>query len=173
MYFCLEKLPTTFRTGHNINIFAASMQLFGRRSHTLSLSDWVLLVFTLRTLFWQDFCMGGDMLFLLYCLRFSRLFLYWWHYIWLLGWNLSTKSPHCFGNFSLCNIYLKVLVTILIFTSFHPTILTIDEWSLSESIIALESQSGINTFAIPPFLLHLLAEILSKRNFLLHTHFLM
>lgn len=69
MYFCLEKLPTTFRTGHNINIFAASMQLFGRRSHTLSLSDWVLLVFTLRTLFWQDFCMGGDMLFLLYCIR--------------------------------------------------------------------------------------------------------
>ena len=105
--------------------------------------------------------------------EFFSLFLYWWHYIWLLGWDLSTKSPHCLGNFSLCNIYLKVLVTILFFTSFHPTILTIDGWSLSESIIALESQNGINTFAIPPFLLHLLAEILSKRNFLLHTHFLM
>ena len=169
MYFCLEKLPTTFLTGHNINIFAASMQWFGRRSHTLGLSDWGHA--SGKTSAWVVICSS-------YCIasgstEFFSLFLYWWHYIWLLGWDLSTKSPHCLGNFSLCNIYLKVLVTILFFTSFHPTILTIDGWSLSESIIALESQNGINTFAIPPFLLHLLAEILSKRNFLLHTHFLM
>lgn len=76
-----------------------------------------------------------------------------------------------FWKLFLCNIYLKVLVTILIFTSFHPTILSqlMNDPCLSQ-LLPWSHKVVLIRLAIPPFLLHLLAEILSKRNSL-HTHF--